>query len=105
MTEDEALTKFKALKAQLRRDGGVTPEMYQRARNAVEKLEPTMEDLIEASSFGTAGAKALRARTPQHVVDEITRRIDAERLQDELRMEQPHPEEVADEEFLRESGE
>lgn len=34
-----------------------------------------MKALIEASSFGTPGAKALRSRTPPEVVAEITRRI------------------------------
>lgn len=34
-----------------------------------------MKALVEASSFGTPGAKAIRARTPPEVVAEITRRI------------------------------
>lgn len=76
---DDPVAKFKALKAQLNQEG-VTPELWERARAATERVraERTMEELIEASSFGTPGAKALRARTPQHVVDEITRRITEE---------------------------
>lgn len=40
--------------------------------------EPSIEDLIEQSSLGTPGAKALRARTPKAVVDEILRRIETD---------------------------
>src|SRR5690242_15034970 len=38
-------------------------------------FRPTMEALIERSSFGTPGAKALRARTPQNVVAEVIAKI------------------------------
>lgn len=41
--------------------------------------EKRFKALIERSSLGTPGAKALRARTPQGVVDEIMRRVDATR--------------------------
>lgn len=36
-----------------------------------------MRELIERSSFGTPGAKALRARTPKSVVDQVLARISA----------------------------
>lgn len=39
-----------------------------------------IEDLIEASSLGTPGAKALRARTPPEVVAEVRRRMAAYEL-------------------------
>lgn len=73
---DDPVAKFKALKAELRRDG-LTPELLARAQAATDKVRArSMEELIEASSFGTPGAKALRARTPPEVVDEILRRVD-----------------------------
>jgi hypothetical protein len=37
--------------------------------------EYTIAELIDRSSLGTPGAKKLRARTPQHVVDEILKRV------------------------------
>jgi hypothetical protein len=37
-----------------------------------------MSALIESSSFGTPGAKALRARTPQSVVDRILAKVGVE---------------------------
>jgi hypothetical protein len=35
----------------------------------------TIEELIEASSLGSAGARALRARTPLHLRDQAAARI------------------------------
>lgn len=36
----------------------------------------TIEELIDASSLGTPEAKAVRARTPRHVVDRIMQRVE-----------------------------
>lgn len=36
---------------------------------------PDANELLERSSLGTPGAKKLRARTPQGVIDDINRRI------------------------------
>lgn len=41
-----------------------------------EADKPTIHELIERSSLGTPEAKAIRAQTPPHVVDEIMRRVD-----------------------------
>lgn len=37
--------------------------------------EPSIPDLIERSSLGTPGAKALRERTPPEVVDRIMQKV------------------------------
>ena len=44
-------------------------------------IEPgrSIEELIEASSLGTPEAKAIRARTPRHVVDRIMQKIEERR--------------------------
>lgn len=53
-----------------------------------------IEALIEASSLGTPGAKALRARTPRRTAEEIVARaaaLEAERWECLLPAGTPHP--------------
>lgn len=40
--------------------------------------DPTIEQLIERSSLGTPGARALRDRTPPEVVERILAKMDRE---------------------------
>lgn len=48
-----------------------------RAKERAEKVRALrVEELIEQSSLGTPGAKALRRRTPREVVERIMRKID-----------------------------
>jgi hypothetical protein len=43
-----------------------------------EPREKTIDELIEASSLGTPEAKAIRAKTPPEVGEEVMRRLDAD---------------------------